>query len=376
MAIMIDPHGILRGKRMRKLTAMPRLYYPYILSLTNFFARLELDYELVHHDLATIKDDDLTETILERYFKEYVDSGLAFVYEAKGSTWCQFDTPVAMRMKFATTADWDSPVPPEPAYTDWLKGLHGDDWKLYHMTEYKDSISEKRAEAGRKGGKASGEARKQNESNGSKGQQTKPDEVVDDDGVAVGVVVGVDEVEEVEDIHPAYSNGIIASYNSVSQHLDSNESLSKSLSKTNNDKDPDAPAWYESYTARDWAHAFRYILVENPKFEPAKLVGKWESRWEEDFTELMSELEPVEVANLVAVSQTAKCREFSFTTKGLLKNKTLYDIVEAHRKRGKMLGAIRSDFKKNLDRIIAASFQQEAPAQQEVDFLDDEDELE
>jgi hypothetical protein len=356
---------------------MPRLYYPYILSLTNFFARLELDYELVHHDLATISDPDLSETELEGYFKQYEKHGLCFIYQAKGSTWCQFDTPVAMRMKFATTADWESPTPPEPAYTDWLKGLHGDDWKLYHMTEYKESISEKRAEAGRKGGKASGEARKQIQANGSNGQQTKPDEVVDDDGVAVGVGVVVEEGVDVEDIHPSYGNGIIASYGSVRQEMDSNDS---SLVKDkSNDKDKNPAAWYESYTARDWTHAFRYILVENPKFEPAKLVGKWESRWEEDFTELMSELEPIEVANLVAVSQTAKCREFSFTTKSLLKNKTLYDIVEAHRKRGKMLGAIRADFKKNLDRIVAASLQPEATVLDETStfsLTDDEYELE
>jgi hypothetical protein len=189
--ILIDPKGLMWGRRLRKLSLKARLYYPLMLSITNFYARVELDYDAILAQLSTFRDQDLTPANLASWFEEYKEANLVFLYSrAVGDPvfWVQFDTPVEMRRQFPSTEDNRSPEPPEPEYTDWLKAIHGDKWKDYHMTYYQQSISEKRAEAGRKGGVASAESKaKQNQANVNKAQPIKHGEGIgEQDGDVVG----------------------------------------------------------------------------------------------------------------------------------------------------------------------------------------------
>src|ERR1700733_2750091 len=121
MAILIDPKGLLEGKRLRKLCYMSRLYYPFLLSMTNFYARIEIDPELLAMKLSMLKDPTMNEEAVETYFTDYSNAGLGLLYEAKGSRWMQFDTPLKMRASFPTNEDNSSPEPPVEEYTTWLK---------------------------------------------------------------------------------------------------------------------------------------------------------------------------------------------------------------------------------------------------------------
>jgi hypothetical protein len=189
MAILIDPKGLLWGKRLRRLSNKARLFYPLILGLSNFYARIELDEPCILSNFTSFKDPDLTEENIAVWFNEYRDAGLAFLYQPTASqTWVQFDTPLSMRREYPTSEDNASPAPPRVEYAAWLQSVHGDRWKEYDLCGYQQTISEKRAEAGRKGGMASGEARR-SKTNGASANES----VVVDVGEAVE-----DEVEDVE----------------------------------------------------------------------------------------------------------------------------------------------------------------------------------
>jgi hypothetical protein len=175
--ILLDSKGLLRGKRLRKLPIMARLYYPFLLGHTNFYARIELDPEVIAADLSLLNDPNLCDAEVESYFAAYERVGLCLVYKARGSRWAQFDTLVSMRRDFPSAEDNKTPAPPDTVYRDWLRSLHGDDWPEYDIAGYQQSISEKRSAAG----VASGGARR----------NKKIAVEQNEHGVGVGVVVGV-----------------------------------------------------------------------------------------------------------------------------------------------------------------------------------------
>lgn len=360
MAIMIDPKGLLRGKRLRKLSHMPRLYYPYFLSLTNFYARVELDVEIIYNDLATINDPGLSETELEGYFEQYEKQGLCFIYQAKGSRWAQFDTPVSLRRSFSSAEDDASPVPPEPAYTDWLKSLHGDDWADYHMTEYKKTISDKRADAGRKGAAVTNAKRRGEESanstksaNGGNGRQTSPDE---------GLVGVADEVAEAVDVGMDVADYSTLQTSQTSLRPPTNQThpiqtVSSKLtddiltSLKDKDKDPPSSTWH-TFTARDWVQSFRWLMEENSEFNSAKLTKNWEALWEQDFQTLMVEYDPIALANLVAVSQQARSQKYAWSPKMLIRKPgKVFILGERVEEQRKILKVLRGDMEKRLARL-------------------------
>jgi len=62
-----------------------------------------------------------SETELQDYLREYADNSLLFVYGGDGQMWGQWDTPADFLPRYKTALDRRSPVPPEPAFTEWKK---------------------------------------------------------------------------------------------------------------------------------------------------------------------------------------------------------------------------------------------------------------
>jgi hypothetical protein len=307
MAILIDPKGMLEGKRLRKLSHMARLYYFQTLAMTNFYARLEMDADLIALKLAIIKDPNLTDNIIEGYFDEYVSAGLCMKYTADGAEWVQYDTPLKMRADFPTNEDNASPAPPEPAYTDWLQSLHGSKWQEYHMTGYRQSISEKRAAAGRAGGIQSGISRGNPEAK-PKQNEAKPDLLPlleANEPVEVGVDVGVD-VEEVVEVNVANCTAIATPDKTT---IDSTTLDSIAIQN----QDPLAEV-----LAKEWFKLMEHNEYFDKKYLPRNGSLKFQAA---DFSRLLDIYEEQELREILAFSQSSdKQMQFNYRTKSVLDN--------------------------------------------------------
>jgi hypothetical protein len=87
--------------------------------------------------------------------KEFESNNLCFGYNVKGVRWIVFDKPNELRRTFKTTQDNETPAPPEPNYTDWLKSIHDDEWVDFHASSLEDpDLHEKRSRAGKAGAEA------------------------------------------------------------------------------------------------------------------------------------------------------------------------------------------------------------------------------
>lgn len=210
--VLINVQGLLEGKRVRKLPLKARLYYPLLLGLSNTFARLELDYDLLTARLASFRDPEADAGNIANWFKEYEKAKLVLVYTGNDAgadeptMWAQFDTPSEYRRSYASKEDAASPAPPEALYTEWLKSIHGADWEKFDLSKYQQErqsdISLKRAEAGRKGAAMTNAKRWGASGEGQLNQQTdfaeaanrqSRLEVVEGEGRDEGVDEGVDE---------------------------------------------------------------------------------------------------------------------------------------------------------------------------------------
>jgi hypothetical protein len=298
--ILLDPKGLLWGKRLRKLSLKGRLYYPLILGLTNFYARIELDEPVILSQFGSFKDPDLTAENLAGWFKEYADAGLAFPYEpAINQTWVQFDTPVAMRRDFPTTEDNQSPAPPEPEYTSWLRSIHGKDWESYNLSGYQHTIAEKRSQAGRKGGTVSGEARRSKTNDATANEQG--DVVVE--GAVAGVVdgdgVGVEHLASVATATPAapatkekqdshqtsLKTARPTATTSTGEAKNSGNPRSQGNTTPSSAVPPPAPTGDdEDYLVAMWD----YLMQFNPHANSAKRPGKWRELWKKDFGDILA----------------------------------------------------------------------------------------
>jgi len=155
-----DSKGMLKGRRLRKLSPVAHALWPFIFSMASEkYARLEIDAELIADELLHLSDllpvnEQATETqCVEDILQQFVANDLAFRYEYKGVPWLVFDCH--FRRNYASTEDNHSPAPPEPAYTEWLKKLHNDDWESFHPDKVvPDDVKKQKAEAGRKGAMA------------------------------------------------------------------------------------------------------------------------------------------------------------------------------------------------------------------------------
>jgi hypothetical protein len=131
----IDAVGLFNGKRLRRCSARARFLWPYFYLLSNRFGRIEFDFETIAFNFASFGGDAPTSEDIGECFAEYERHHLILTYEADGQLWGQWDTRRTHLSKFKTVADRQSPAPPEPAYTDWLRERHRDDWPAYHCTE-------------------------------------------------------------------------------------------------------------------------------------------------------------------------------------------------------------------------------------------------
>ena len=134
MAI-IDPDGLFNGKRLRMCSPAARLTFPYLYLLSNGFGRIELDFDAIAFKFASFGDAAPSGSGIGAFFDEYELQHLIFAYDADGQKWGQWDTRRTFLKKFKTVADKQSPSPPEPMFSDWLREQHRDDWPAYHWAE-------------------------------------------------------------------------------------------------------------------------------------------------------------------------------------------------------------------------------------------------
>jgi hypothetical protein len=341
MAILIDSQGLIRGRRLRKLSSKARLLYPFLLGMTNFYGRIELDAEAISNDLRLLKDDTLDEGKVAEIFSEFCKANLAVEYAGKSTTWIQFDTPLRFRAEYPTSADNASPAPPEPTYTEWLQALHGDDWQEYNLSSYQQTLSEKRSDAGRKGGIASGASRKQNEANGS-----NPNGAPANEPVIVGVVEGVEEVVGEE---------VVVNFNAKA------ETEAEKLAETKSSKTPPLsngnetePSLYDvplssdsdSCPATTFAEVWMRLMPHNTHRKQSAPARNWKSFLIKDFTELLARYTPDELHERLAFSQFAPAQSaFNQTTKNLLTNRdTVEDVFAKVRRKPEVWGSVWSRY--------------------------------
>jgi hypothetical protein len=133
-----ESKGLLKGKRLRKLRPLAHALWPFIFGLASeVYARLELDYELIAHELGHLNHlfyalNEMDEEApfgpyaneylsdartIEEVFKDFVAANLCFVYEHKGVEWAVFD-----KQDGAATARTCNPALGEGGNMSVLKG--------------------------------------------------------------------------------------------------------------------------------------------------------------------------------------------------------------------------------------------------------------
>lgn len=128
----IHEKGLLEGRRLRKCSPLARLFWPYLFSMSNGFARLELDYELLEERLFSFKELRPDAKKLEQIFTEYANNHLILLYEVNGAKWGQWDTKKSDLKKYKSSEDENCPNPNDEEYRAWLQQQHGDRWEQFY----------------------------------------------------------------------------------------------------------------------------------------------------------------------------------------------------------------------------------------------------
>jgi hypothetical protein len=391
MAILIDPKGLLWGKRLRKLSNKARLYYPLMLGLTNFYARIELDEPCILSNFISFRDPDLTEENLALWFNEYRDAGLAFLYQAGTQTWIQFDTPLAMRKNFPTAVDNASPAPEEAEYTAWLQSIHGDKWEDYDLTKFQkerqSELSSKRAAAGRKGAEATNAKRWGANGNGKQNQQTDFAESANRQSRLVGVVVevgdeGVDEGEREVGSRSFNLNSETGSDSTLLNQSQSETETTKTetpvkvsgkanIPAPRDRKDSAAPAAPSGDdidldgTAEEFARMWGLLMKHNEKFDPSKLPANSEKLWVADLRKLLDVYPPETFQDLIAYSQSDSQREYNWNCKAFCGNcERNLKFMEALKKTNR--------WKPVWERYVDIVTSGNVASEDEIEFLDEQ----
>lgn len=110
MAI-IDAEGLFGGERLAALSDKARLYWPWLYTACNGYARMEMNPRTIIRRCFSGFQDPMTEQQLIVILSEYVENYLAFVYETDGQQWLQFDTPAKLLPRHKTKKDESSPNP-------------------------------------------------------------------------------------------------------------------------------------------------------------------------------------------------------------------------------------------------------------------------
>src|SRR5947207_15019864 len=118
MAI-IDPEGLFGGDRLRLCSNAAQLHWPRLFLASDGFARLEINYAKIIGRAYPTFSPIPSEADLQACLQEYAKNFLIFPYQVDGQPWGQWDTRKELLPRYKTAADRRSPLPPEPAFTEW-----------------------------------------------------------------------------------------------------------------------------------------------------------------------------------------------------------------------------------------------------------------
>lgn len=119
--MIIDVEGLFNGDRLRRCSNTAQLHWPRLLLASDGFARLEINYaKIIGRAYPTFRPTP-SEQELQAIIQEYAQNSLLFLYEVDGQIWGQWDTRTELLPRYKTAQDRRSPIPPEPAFSDWKK---------------------------------------------------------------------------------------------------------------------------------------------------------------------------------------------------------------------------------------------------------------
>jgi len=119
--VLIDPSGLFGGDRLRHCSNDAQLHWPRLFLASNGYGRLEINYhKLVARAYSTFTQPP-SEVDLQGYIQEYVENFLLFLFIVDGQIWGAWDCPPHLLPRYKTAEDDRSPVPPEPAFSDWKR---------------------------------------------------------------------------------------------------------------------------------------------------------------------------------------------------------------------------------------------------------------
>lgn len=124
MAI-IDPEGLFGGERLAALSDKARLYWPWVYSASNGYARIELNLRAIIRRCFSAFNDPPSEQQLLIIISEYAENYLVFTFENNGQQWIQFDTPDKFLPRHKTKKDAASPGPTEQEREAFKNGYLG-----------------------------------------------------------------------------------------------------------------------------------------------------------------------------------------------------------------------------------------------------------
>ena len=117
----IDPEGLFGGDRLRRCSNVAQLHWPRLFLASDGFARFEINYARIIGRAYPTFNPVPIEAELQTCLQEYADNSLLFLYEVGGQVWGQWDTRKELLPRYKTAADRRSPIPPEPAFTEWKR---------------------------------------------------------------------------------------------------------------------------------------------------------------------------------------------------------------------------------------------------------------
>jgi hypothetical protein len=115
----IDPVGLFSGDRLRRCSNAAQLHWPRLFLASDGYGRLEINYARIVGRAYPTFNPIPSEADLESFIQEYVNTFLLFPYEVGAQLWGQWDTRAELLPRYKTAADRRSPIPPEPAFSNW-----------------------------------------------------------------------------------------------------------------------------------------------------------------------------------------------------------------------------------------------------------------
>ena len=121
--LIVNPDGLFRGDRLAMCSKTAWLYWTPIFLCANGYGRFEVNHGRVAPQIGAHAP---TEAEFEACIEEYAKVHLLFLYRVGVKRWGQWDADKRFLPRWKTSQDKQSPWPPEPEYTNWMKMYHGD----------------------------------------------------------------------------------------------------------------------------------------------------------------------------------------------------------------------------------------------------------